>query len=305
MKKCVLIFMIVIIFGGVLMACGDNDDQTRSQDNTKDPEKNDDRNVAEDPEQHEDVEDLQYEDFEGTYVIFQDEPYHSPIISDLLVLGEDDFRTFNRWDYDRSSPIVDKKIEGNTLTIEVDSDENDVWGAHSETGREEFTLENTGDEKALSFKGSDFTYYSMSKEDLENHYKQSEIDYARIFMTLRGVPSIDSWAAHRSEYEGDQPIIGVSNSNKGDAMPYISDDVDVGYPEDVTTLYLQNKTRQDEISYTYASIENGYIRVYPIPLNHAIRSGGEVIDEAEEKYIKPFEPYEVADFIGNVEFDDE
>lgn len=62
---------------------------------------------------------------------------------------------------------------------------------------------------------------------------------------------------------------------------------------------------QDEISYTYATIKDGYIRIYPVPLNHAIRIGQEVIEEAERKYIEPFEPYEVADFIGNVEFDKE
>src|SRR5699024_373895 len=123
-------------------------------------------------------------------------------------------------------------------------------------------------------------------------------------MTLRGVPSLDTWAAYSSEYEDDKPVIGVTHSNEGDPIPYI-DDAEVGYPADVTTLYLQNKTRQDEISYTYASIKSGYIRVYLVPLNQAIRTGQEVIEEAEEKYIKPIEPYEVADFIGNVEFDKE
>lgn len=65
---------------------------------------------------------------------------------------------------------------------------------------------------------------------------------------------------------------------------------------------MKNKIKQDEISYTYSSIGERYIKVYPVLLNHAIRTGKEVIDEAEEKYIEPFEPYTVADFIGHVEF---
>lgn len=144
----------------------------------------------------------------------------------------------------------------------------------------------------------------MSDQDLQNHYSQSEIDYARIIMTLRGVPSQDSWGVFSSEYDGDKPVIGVTHNNKGDFIPHTADD-DVEYPEDTTNLYLKNKTRRDEISYTYSSIEDGSIRVYPVPLNHAIRTGEEVINDAEKKNIKPFEPYEVADFIGNVEFDKE
>ena len=254
-------------------------------------------------EQEDTPEESNYEDFKGTYVEFEGEPYNSSILSDIIVLGDAHYKTFDRWEFNMTSTILDKKIEGNTLTIELDSDENEMWGLHSETGTEQFTLDDKGDTKALHYEGSeDITYYSMTNKDLEEHYSQSEIDYARIIMTLRGVPSVDSWEAYSAEYEGDKPIIGISYDTEGDSIPYIDDDVEVGYPEDVTTLYLQNKTRQDEISYTYASIENGYIRVYPVPINHAIRTGEEVINDAEKKEIKPFEPYEVADFIGNVEF---
>ncbi len=247
-----------------------------------------------------------YEDFKGIYVSFIGEPYNSPIgMSDIIVLGDDFFQSFNRWDFDMTSTILDKTVEGNVLTLDLDSDKDEQWGFHSQSGTEQFELSYIDDKKILNLITNDESLYSMSNHDLQNNYNQLEIDYARIIMTLRGVPSLDSWAAYSSEYDGDKPVIGVTHDNEGDPIPYIDDDAEVGYPEDVTTLYLQNKTRQDEISYTYASIEDGYIRVYPVPLNHAIRTGQEVIEEAEKKYIKPFEPYEVADFIGNVEFDKE
>ena len=247
-----------------------------------------------------------YEDFKGIYVSFIGEPYNSPIgMSDIIVLEDDFFQSFNRWDFDMTSTILEKTVEGNILTLDLDSDEDEQWGFHSESGIEQFELSYIDDKKILHSITKDESLYSMSNQDLQNNYDQSEIDYARIIMTLRGVPSLDSWAAYSSEYDGDKPVIGVTYSNKGDFIPYIDGDAEVGYPEDVTILYLQNKTRIDEISYTYASIKNGYIRVYPVPLNHAIRTGQEVIEEAEEKYIEPFEPYEVADFIGNVEFDKE
>lgn len=233
-----------------------------------------------------------YEDFKGTYVVFEGEPYNSPIISNIIVLGDDDYRTFNRWDYDMTSIIQDKHIDENTLEIDVDSDENEAWGPHSESGTEQFELRFDGDQKVLYHQDTeDFIYYPMSDKDLQENYKQSEIDYARIIMTLRGVPSLDFWGAFSSEYDGDKPVIGITYNNKGDFIPHTIDEGDVEYPEDVTNLYLKNKTRRDEISYTYSSVEDGYIRVYPIPLNHALKTGEEVIDDAKEQYIKPFEPY--------------
>lgn len=258
-------------------------------------------------EQEETDKKISYDDFKGTYVTFKDEPYNSPIITDILVFEDNDFHVFDRWELDTKYTIIDKNIEGNTLTLNIDSGKYETPDHYNEDGTEQFQLDYQDDDKVIYRLNSknDNAYYSMADKDLQEHYKQSEIDYARIIMTLRGVPSLDSWAVFSSEYDGDKPIVGVSNYKKGDPIPYIDDEKDVGYPEDVTTLYLKNKTRQDEISYTYSSIEDGYIRVYPVPLNHAIRTGEEVIDDAEEKQIKPFEPYEVADFIGNVEFDDE
>lgn len=312
MRKCIKFTVVFIVYAVLLVACGNSDDETNSQENMMGTEKNNNSNINnekqnENNNNNQGSNDLSYEDFKGTYVSFKSEPYNSPIISDILVFGDEDYRTFNRWDYDMTSTILEENIDENTLTIDVDSEENEVWGAHSETGTEQFKIEYRGNSKVLYHQDveSEFTYYPMSSEDLQEHYKQSEIDYARIIMTLRGVPSLDSWAAYSSEYDGDKPVVGVTHNNKGDTIPYTDDDKDVGYPEDVTDLYLKNKTRQDEISYTYSSLEDGYIKVYPVPINHAIRTGEEVIEEAEQVPIEPFEPYEVADFIGNVEFKEE
>lgn len=90
-----------------------------------------------------------YEDFKGIYVSFEGEPYNSPIvgISELIVLDDDYYRSFNRWDYDMTSTILDKTIEGNVLTIDVNSDESEQYGLHSESGAEQFELRHDGDKK--------------------------------------------------------------------------------------------------------------------------------------------------------------
>ena len=67
-----------------------------------------------------------YADFKGTYVAFEGEPYNSPIdsmSSDIVVLEDNFYQTFNRWDYDMSSTILEKKIEDNLLTLRLDSDQ--------------------------------------------------------------------------------------------------------------------------------------------------------------------------------------
>lgn len=249
-----------------------------------------------------------YEDFKGTYIEFEGEPYKSPIgegMAHIVVLGDESYQTFNRWDYNLTSPILDKTIVGNLLTLNLDSYEDQVWGRHSKSGTEKFELRQVGNMKILHFITEERTLYSISQEDLQMHYAQSEIDYARIIMTLMGVPSLDMWAGFSSEYNGDKPIVAINHNKKGDVILYTTNEGNVKYPEDVTTLYLKNKARRNEISYTYASIKDGYIRVYPVPINYALKTGEEVIDGAEQHYIKPFEPFEVADFIGHVEFEEE
>lgn len=259
-------------------------------------------------EQEDTPEESNYEDFKGTYVEFEGEPYNSSILSDIIVLGDAHYKTFDRWEFNMTSTILDKKIEGNTLTIELDSDENEMWGLHSETGTEQFTLDDKGDTKTLHHEGSeDIIYYSMSSQDLQSHYSQSEIDFARIIMTINSVPSLDSWAVWESENDGSKPVVRISQNESGDSTD-VSDQVK--YPEDVTHINLTEQGMYNGVI-TYSSVRDGYIKIYPMPLDFHQEDqsdegyrqlGQEAIDSADEIEIEAFEPYEVADFIGNVEF---
>lgn len=248
-----------------------------------------------------------YEDFKGTYIQFEGIPYKSSIVamSPIIVIGDASYYKFNRWDFEMTSTITDIAISESMLTLDLDSPADQVQGIPSKSESKKFELRYDGNKKILYSITDDITLYSISKEDLQAHYTQSEIDYARIIMTLRGVPSLDSWALASLDYADDKPLIGVSYTPKGEFIPNITDYGDVKYPENVTTLYLKNNAGRDEISYTYSSIGDGYIRVYPVPLNHALKTGKEVLNAVEEYYIQPFEPYEVADFIGHIEFEND
>src|SRR5699024_9845086 len=82
-----------------------------------------------------------YEDFKGIYVSFIGEPYNSPIgMSDIIVLEDDFFQSFNRWDFDMTSTILEKTVEGNILTLDLDSDEDKQSEFHSESGIEKIEL---------------------------------------------------------------------------------------------------------------------------------------------------------------------
>lgn len=249
-----------------------------------------------------------YEDFKGTYVLFEGAPYNSPIsgMSDLIVLTEDSYQTFNRWDYDMTSPILSKNIKDDILTINLDSAENEIWGRHSESGTEEFKLDYQNDRKILYSTKSDNSYYSLSSEDLQSEYKQLEIDYARIIMTILGQPSLDLWAVWKNELG--TPIINVSYHAAGDSTE-VSEEVT--YPEKVTQLSLIDAEMVTR-TITYSTQGDGYIKVYPIPLPYNqddqsaeenIRIAKQAINDTYTIYVEPFEPYDVADFIGHVEFD--
>lgn len=252
-----------------------------------------------------------YEDFKGTYVIFEGEPYKSPIRSidlNIVVLGDDSYRSFNRWDFDMTSTVKNKTIEGKILTLEVDSDENEVWGLHSESGTEQFELRHDGDKKMLYSVTDDYLFYSMTEEDLQTHYTQSEIDYARIIMTVQGKPSLDQWAVWEDEW-GDL-VIDVSHDSAGDPTEVSKQ---VTYPKNVTHIDLTSQMMAAGVI-TYSSYEVGKITRYPMPLHYHQEDQSEegyrklaqdAIDDADKIEIKPFDPYTVADFIGRVEFVDE
>lgn len=84
----------------------------------------------------------------------------------IIVLGDDFYQSFNRRDFDMTSTILDKPIEGNVLTLDLDSDENEMWGLHSESGTEQFEIRHDGDKKVLYSITKNYPLYSMSNQDL-------------------------------------------------------------------------------------------------------------------------------------------
>lgn len=249
-----------------------------------------------------------YEHFKGTYVAFEGEPYNSPVESmgsNIVILGDDFYQSFNRWDFDMTSTILDKTIEGNVLTLDLDSAESEMWGLHSERGTEQFKLHYDGDQKVLYSMTEDSSLYSMSNQDLQTHYSQSEIDYARIIMTIYGEPSLDQWAMWNSNWG--VPVINVSHHSAGDPTEASKK---VSYPEDVTHLDLTHQGMAAGII-TYAAHGDGHITRFPMPLHYHQEDQSEEgyrqlaqdgLDDAYMIYIEPFDPYTVADFIGRVEF---
>ena len=233
-----------------------------------------------------------YEDFKGTYVQFSGEPYNSPIqlMDYIAVIGDEDYRIFDHWEVDETSTITSKSLSGNTLTLHTRSAANEMLGTPAENRTEQFKLSDDGHQKVLYSVTNNKTLYAMSKEDLQKHYKQSEIDYARIMMTLGGAEGLDMWVSIASEgYEQntEKANVYIGYSKKNQSSPGRS----VVYPEDVTHLYLVGDDSDVKVSYTYAPLDAGYIRVY-----------SEDASKSKVHYIKPFEPYEVAIFIGNVAF---
>ena len=242
-----------------------------------------------------------YVDFKGTYVAFEGEPYNSPIdsmSSDIVVLEDNFYQTFNRWDYDMSSTILEKTIEDNLLTLRLDSDQQEEWGLHSESGSEQFELSFDGGKGILRPSSTDAALYSMASKDLQTHYDQLEIDYARIIMTIMGKPSLDAWALW--ETENDIPIIRIRYSSAGDSVIFREG---VTYPEGVTHIDLTHQGADYGVI-TYSTIGDGNIRKYytPSQLYQDEQALQDVINNPDTIYVEPFEPYDVADFIGRVEF---
>ncbi|WP_121641197.1 hypothetical protein [Virgibacillus sp. Bac330] len=138
----------------------------------------------------------------------------------------------------------------------------------------------------------------MSSQDLQTHYNQSEIDYARIILTINGEPSLDQWILW------EDPVVKINHSSADDPVFQIDDIV---YPEDVTHL---SSTMTDSNHINYTPNGGGYITIYPNPSHYQAEQSEEenrqlaqeVLDNAYTIYVEPFDPYTVADFIGRVEF---
>ncbi|WP_182200073.1 hypothetical protein [Paraliobacillus salinarum] len=307
MKKKLNYLILILMAIFFITGCTSAEDAPTEEETTPQEVSEEETNAAivDDPEEMEASEELTYtyKDFKGTYVNFEGEPYESPIgMSHIIVLGDDFFQSFNRWDFDMTSTILDKTVEGNVLTLDLDSDKDEQWGFHSESGTEQFKLRYEDDKKIMHSIANGQSLYSMSSQDLQTHYNQSEIDYARIILTINGAPSLDQWLLW------EDPVVNINHSSAGDPVLQIDDDI--VYPEEVTHL---SSTVTDSNHISYTSNRDGYITIYPNPSHYQAAQSEEenrqlaqeVLDNAYTIYVEPFDPYTVADFIGRVEFIDE
>ncbi len=283
-----LMVVVVVSVGIAVLGREENIEKPVSTGISKTEKEEKETNVA-DPEEEGTSEELTYtyEDFKGTYALFEGEPYNSPIGLDIRVIGDDSYRSFNLWDVGMASSILDKTIEGNILTL------------HSGSETEQFELRYEGDKKIMHSIKNGQSLYSMSSQDLQTHYNQFEIDYARIILTINGEPSLDQWLVW------EDPVVNINHSSAGDPVLQIADDI--VYPDDVTHL---SSTIMDSNYISYTANGDGYITIYPNPSHTQAEQSEEenrqlaqeILDNAYTIYVEPFDPYTVADFIGRVEF---
>lgn len=48
------------------------------------------------------------------------------VVDEILEIEDKSYRSFDRWEIDMTSPIINKTIDDNILTLELDSDENEM-----------------------------------------------------------------------------------------------------------------------------------------------------------------------------------
>src|SRR5699024_4276197 len=135
-----------------------------------------------------------YDDFKGTYALFDDEPYESGA-SVRYIFEENHYQVDDFWEFGLEVDILNKRIEGNVLTIEYNVEDYEYYDFDENHIKEEFELGQNGNSKILHSLTSGETLHSISKYDLEHYYDQLEIDYARIIMSVIGgkIP-LDAWA---------------------------------------------------------------------------------------------------------------
>lgn len=242
-----------------------------------------------------------YKDFQGTYALFDGDPYESGA-SVRYKLEENQYRVDDFWEFGLKVDILNKNIEGNVLTIEYDVEDYEYYGFDEKHIKEKFELRQEGDSKTLHSLTSGNTLYSISKDDLQNHYDQLEIDYARIVtMIMGGNIPLDGWAMsspvtmHVSHSLANEPLDGWGGAPS--------------YPKNVTHLtsdllddlsHLSDLIKNGTI--TYFAHGDGNITIYQLNKDGAEKVSQEVIEEVGTIYVDPSEPYLVADFIGRVEF---
>lgn len=301
-----LIFISILTFF-IFNFYASNDNKTAkpdktSTDNVKSkPNKTVDKAVKVPKKSSEEKQSYTYEDFKGTYALFEGNPYKSGIES-ITSFKDGHYETKDFWEFNQTSKITSKSIEGNILKLDYHLKGDYHFGHVDEVKTEEFELNISNGVKSLRSLTDDYTIYSMSEEDLQNNYKQEEIDYARIVMTVIGgdIPN-DSWAVS-------SPVtMRINHSEKNESLGGFGDAP--FYPENVTHLtsnllgdlsHLSGSIYNDTI--TYHAEGGGYMSLYYLNQEESTRVGQEKIEDLGTVFIEPSEPHFVADFIGRVEF---
>lgn len=303
----VAVIVVITAFGGEKditeepVASGITEAEDEAVDEEVETTKEEEKTEAVEPEEASEESTYTYDDFKGTYALFEDEPYKSGI-AELYIIENESFRYNNLWDMDLKSNITNKKIEGNILTLNFYGEENEQWGVYDESGKEQFELHYEGNKKVLHSITNGHSLYSMSNQDLQEQYDNLEIEYARIIMTINDEPSLDQWIVNNGA-----PVVKVRYNSAGDPTEVSNK---VPYPEEVTHLDSTSQGMAAGII-TYSSHGDGHITRYPMPLHYHQEDQSEEgyqqlaqesLDDADKIYVEPFDPYVVADFIGRVQF---
>lgn len=257
-----------------------------------------------------------FDDFKGTYIMFADQPFESGG-KGRFIISEDYYEYTDFWETSFKFEILDQTIEENILTLIINVGIDEYMNLDGQDYRIEFELEEDNDEKHLKTKPFPFwpsdneeNIYSIDTENLQEHYDQLEIDYARIIMTLFSSElPLDAWAMNQ-----DNPIY-ISHTKKGETLGgWPTAD---SYPENVTHIrghlvyMIRNKSdliQVDEFDdkeqgiLSYAAHGDGNITIYYLNKEGAVRVSQEVIENRGVIFVDPSEPYFVADFIGRVNF---
>lgn len=241
-----------------------------------------------------------YDDFKGIYTTFSGVPYQSESWG-RYELTDSIYRYNDFWEEEFINEIISKKIDQDVLTIKYlyhGDPENDF---KEEIKIEKFKLIYENNIKKLYSITNDYTLFAIDEPELNKFYKQIEIDYVRILMTILDGPlGLDSLAMME-----DNSII-VSSSPANEPLggwkdgPY--------YPEKVihlTTPFLDEIRHNDLISnstITFHPHGDGNITVYVLDKTGADRVSKEKIINKGTIYVNPSDPFHVVNLLGHFRF---
>lgn len=318
------LIIIVVVIIGTIKALGSSSGEDAKVENSIETEgkevaddvlsdENNAPEIEEEPDSSEVIEEVSeepvylYEDFKGTYVLFEGPPYESSI-EHIAVIEEDKFSESTMLSMQGrgliTRNILEKTTDGSVWTLDLE--QVIVEPTEKPMGNIKMFLEYQNGYKFIRFMGEknilSEPFYSMSNEALYANYHSNEIDYARIIM-MTNIP----------RPEPDDPTISVKQLPAGN--PIFNIEGSPTYPENVTMLSTTGNSFSNHDTYTtvYSVQGDGYITLYPQPTKFEVdieaqsyedyyELAQEILRNAETVYVDPFEPYLVANFISSVKF---